>query len=585
MKKTNILFLTILLLTTHHSNGQVLFTYGKHPVTVAAFKQAFEKNNPDSTKSKTAFQDYLHLYINFKLKVKAAYDLKMDTLPNQIADRMAFEEQIKPIHMLDPTTLDDLINEAVEHSKEAIEVSHIFISFKEPFTALNNESAVVSSEEKGRAYRKLKELKQRLAIGETFENVALELSNDSEVKQNKGYLGFIKAFTLPYRFEKIAYTLKDGEVSEAIESNVGLHVFKKTRSKKVEGKLTISQILITIPENANANEVTERGLFADAIYQKAISGVNFDSLVNMYSEDRSSNTRGGIVANAETGDYDPVFEERMNALKQDGEISPVFRTAYGFHLFKRIKKDSLNTNSDQWKLDIKEMTLQDARTEIAKEAFIQKAIGKNGLTKDERKKELFIAERLQNFSRAFKNQINEFKDGNLLFDIMDKNIWSKASNDLVALKSFHAERKQNYQWKNSVTAFIITTQSSTYASVIKEALQHNKSIENLRKQYSEIAFIDSTRQEAGSLLGVGIANAKEGFISEIYTNESDGTASFVYVQKVHPDPTIMSFEEARISVINDYQTKLEEAWIMELKKKYPITINQAELKKALSALD
>ena len=87
------------------------------------------------------------------------------------------------------------------------------------------------------------------------------------------------------------------------------------------------------------------------------------------------------------------------------------------------------------------------------------------------------------------------------------------------------------------------------------------------------------------MLGVGIANAKQGFISEIYTNESDGTVSFVYIQKVHPDPTTMSFEEARISVINDYQTKLEEAWIMELKKKYPVTINQAELKKALSALD
>ena len=294
---------------------------------------------------------------------------------------------------------------------------------------------------------------------------------------------------------------------------------------------------------------------------------------------------GGIVANVETGDYDPVFEERMNALKQDGEISPVFKTAYGFHILKRIRKDSLNTNADQWKSDIKELMLQDSRTEIGKEAFIQKSIGKNGLSKDEKNKELFITERLQDFSPEYKNQINEFKDGNLLFDIMDKKIWSKASSDLVAIKSFHAARKQNYQWKNSVTAFTITTQSQAYASVIKEALQQNTSIENLRKQYSEISFIDSSRQEAGSLLGVGIANAKQGFISEIYTNESEGTVSFVYIQKVHPDPTTMSFEEARISVINDYQTKLEEAWIMELKKKYPVTINQAELKKALSALD
>lgn len=575
----------MLLLAAHQGNGQVLFTFGKHPVTVAAFKQSFEKNNPDSTKSQSAFQDYLNLYINFKLKVKAAYDLKMDTLPNQIADRLAFEEQIKPIHMMDPATLDDLINEAIEHSKEAIELSHIFISFKQPYTVSNDESAIISSEEKELAYRKLKELKQRLAIGEAFENVALELSNDSEVEQNKGNLGFIKAFTLPYRFEKIAYALKDGEVSEAIESNEGLHVFKKLSSKKIEGKTTVSQILITVPENANTNEVTARGLFADTIYQKAMSGVNFDSLVNMYSEDRSSNTMGGIVANSDASDFDPNFEDHINALKQDGEISPVFKTAFGFHILKRIKKDSLNTNADQWKSNIKELTLQDTRTEIAKEAFILKSIGKYGLSKDEKNKELFIAKRLQDFSPDFKSQLSEFKDGNLLFDIMDKKIWSKVSSDLAAIKSFHAERKQNYEWKNSVTAFTITTQSREYASVIKEALQQNTSIENIRKQYSEISFIDSTRQEAGSLLGVGIANAKQGFISEIYTNESDGTVSFVYIQKVHPDPTTMSFEEARISVINDYQTKLEEAWIMELKKKYPVTINQVELKKALSTLD
>ena len=575
----------MLLLAAHQGNGQVLFTFGKHPVTVAAFKQSFEKNNPDSTKSQSAFQDYLNLYINFKLKVKAAYDLKMDTLPNQIADRLAFEEQIKPIHMMDPATLDELINEAIEHSKEAIELSHIFISFKQPYTVSNDESAIISSEEKELAYRKLKELKQRLAIGEAFENVALELSNDTEVEQNKGNLGFIKAFTLPYRFEKIAYALKDGEVSEAIESNEGLHVFKKLSSKKIEGKTTVSQILITVPENANANEVTARGLFADTIYQKAMSGVNFDSLVNMYSEDRSSNTMGGIVANSDASDYDPNFEDHINALKQDGEISPVFKTAFGFHILKRIKKDSLNTNADQWKSNIKELTLQDTRTEIAKEAFILKSIGKYGLSKDEKNKELFIAKRLQDFSPDFKSQLSEFKDGNLLFDIMDKKIWSKVSSDLAAIKSFHAERKQNYEWKNSVTAFTITTQSREYASVIKEALQQNTSIENIRKQYSEISFIDSARQEAGSLLGVGIANAKQGFISEIYTNESDGTVSFVYIQKVHPDPTTMSFEEARISVINDYQTKLEEAWIMELKKKYPVTINQVELKKALSTLD
>ncbi|MEY4728725.1 MAG: hypothetical protein RLZZ390_1249, partial [Bacteroidota bacterium] len=98
------------------------------------------------------------------------------------------------------------------------------------------------------------------------------------------------------------------------------------------------------------------------------------------------------------------------------------------------------------------------------------------------------------------------------------------------------------------------------------------------------AFIDSTRQEANALLGVGSGNAKAGFISEIISNDADGTFSFSYVLKVNQDPSTMTFEEARVQVINDYQQMLEEKWIQELKKKYPVSINQTVLNKALSAL-
>ncbi|MFN5376980.1 MAG: hypothetical protein ACK492_11550, partial [Chitinophagaceae bacterium] len=178
----------------------------------------------------------------------------------------------------------------------------------------------------------------------------------------------------------------------------------------------------------------------------------------------------------------------------------------------------------------------------------------------------------------------DFKDGNLLFEIMDKKIWSKASNDLAALKSFHASRKEKYQWKNSVIAFSITTQNRDIAVAIKSDLDNHKSIESIKKLYSEVAYIDSARQEATSLLGVGQANAKAGYFSEIFTNDAEGMFSFTYVLKVNNDPSVMEFEEARIQVINDYQQMLEDKWINELKKKYPVSINQSALNKALSTL-
>jgi peptidyl-prolyl cis-trans isomerase SurA len=578
----NTILLTLFCFYLQYSSAQVLFTYGKHPVTLQEYAASFQKNNPDSIHSKSAFNNYLNLYINYRLKVKAAYDLRMDTLPSQITDRRAFEEQIKPIHLLDPSTLDKLVEEAVQHRQEEIELSHIFIAFKQPYN--ENESATISKEEKELAARKINEIQQRLKNGEPFDELATFYSNDPEAKNNKGYLGFIKVFTLPYHFEKVAYALKDGEISRPIESDAGIHLFKRLSSKKIEAQLTIAQILITIPENADATTINERELLANNIYKEALKGERFDSLVALYSEDRSSNNNDGILLGMETGDFDPVFEQQIRALKHEGQLSPVFRTAFGFHILKRIAQDTLKPNLTQLADETKELVLQDGRIELAKRAFIEKSIGKNGLKADEKNKEDYIANRLADFSPAYAAQLNEFKDGNLLFEIMDKKIWSKASSDLTALKAFHASRKQQYLWKQSVIAFTITTQNKDIAAVIQSDLNNNKSIETIRKLYSEVAFVDSARQEANALLGVGSANAKAGFLTEVFTNDADGTFSFSYVYKVNQDPSIMTFEEARVQVINDYQQMLEEKWINELKKKYPISINQTVLNKALSAL-
>jgi len=580
MKKT--ILIALLLLCIKNSSAQELFTIGKHPVTLEAFKTSFKKNNPDSIHSKTAFQDYLNLFINFKLKVKAAYDLKMDTLPNQITDRLAFEEQIKPLHLLDPETLDKLVEEAVNNSLTEVDLSHIFIAYKQPFSEETINS--ISKEDKELANRKIEEIQKRLSIGETFEELAVAYSNDPEAKNNKGRIGFIKAFTLPYAFEKIAYGLKEGEVSNPIKSEAGIHLFKKNTSKKIEGKLSVTQILITIPENTSDADIKQREELARTIYQAAIQGENFDSLVALYSEDRSSNTNGGLVVNMETGDYDPEFDKQVRLLTIDGQISPVFKTAFGFHILKRIRQDTLKLNLAQITSEIKELVLQDERIELAKQVLIQKSIGKHGLTAEEKNKEAYITNRLHDFSQSYAAQISDFKDGNLLFEIMDKKIWSKASSDLPALKTFHASRKQNYQWKNSVTIISVTTQNKDIANVIKSDLQKQIPVDNIRKLYSEVAFIDSSRQEASAVLGIGPKNAKAGFISEILENESDGTFTFSMVLKVHQDPSIMNFEEARVQVINDYQQMLEDNWIKELKKKYPVVINQSVLNKALSAL-
>jgi peptidyl-prolyl cis-trans isomerase SurA len=165
---------------------------------------------------------------------------------------------------------------------------------------------------------------------------------------------------------------------------------------------------------------------------------------------------------------------------------------------------------------------------------------------------------------------------------MDKKVWGKASTDLQGLKKFHAGRATQYTWKQSVFAVIITAQNKQTALAIRETFEQDRSVEQIKKMYSEVSFVDSGRYEAGELLGVGAENAKAGFVTPIYTNPSDESASFIIVVNVFKDPSTKTFEEARGTAINDYQQYLEDLWIASLKKKYPVVLN-AQTWKTLAA--
>jgi peptidyl-prolyl cis-trans isomerase SurA len=148
------------------------------------------------------------------------------------------------------------------------------------------------------------------------------------------------------------------------------------------------------------------------------------------------------------------------------------------------------------------------------------------------KEKNFIEKHLAELNPSFAEQLKDFKEGNLLFEIMDKKIWSKSSNDLTGLKQFYQANKNNYNWKQSVQAIIITVPDNTTAEKIRTAYLVEKSIENIKKNYSEIALIDTGRYEASDLIGIGSQNAQSGYVSSITTNESDKSSTFVIVSTI-----------------------------------------------------
>ena len=180
------------------SQSQTLFTYGTNKVDQKEFWRAYSKNNNGATDEKS-IREYLDLFIRFKLKVQAAKDAKIDTLPTIKNDIAGFRAQIIEQFMRNQSAGKDMTTEAVERSKTEIEAAHIFIAY---------------DKDSAKAKTQIDKAWQQLQTGVDFKQVAKEFSNNAYVKSTDGYLGYISVFSLPYEMENILYGMPAGSYSQ-----------------------------------------------------------------------------------------------------------------------------------------------------------------------------------------------------------------------------------------------------------------------------------------------------------------------------------------------------------------------------------
>jgi peptidyl-prolyl cis-trans isomerase SurA len=174
--------------------------------------------------------------------------------------------------------------------------------------------------------------------------------------------------------------------------------------------------------------------------------------------------------------------------------------------------------------------------------------------------------------------MQEFKEGNLLFEIMEKNVWSKASSDSVGLRAYYNEHKSQYIWSKSADVLIMNAVSDDIAKAAKESIPSGVNWKELVEVNQGELQGDSGRFELSQI------NADSTATEESYspvTLNSDGTAGFMKYLKFYNDGEQRSFEDARGMVINDYQGVVEKRWVAELQKKYPVKINQQLLKEII----
>lgn len=570
-----ILLSITLLCITISTEAQTLFSISNQIITKKEFLTNFKKNNNNPTYTKLELENYLNLLVAFKLKVKAAYDAKLDTLSSLQYDLKSFSEQIRPYFMLDDKKLAELTEEAFERMHEQIEASYLLLPYKIEKNDSVNATSSVSDAERNLAYEQAKALKTSLQSDINTTTTFITNANLNKTGVQKGYLGFISCFTLPYFLENTLYQLKDNQVSDPIQTKNGIILLRRISSRKAVEKISARQILISVAEDAQKEEIQSRKNRADSIYNLLLNGVSFEEMAKQFSEDRSSIENDGLIDNLEVGKYDPLFEKNILSLQKDNDISPVFQTSFGFHIVKRISALPIEENFQLVEAEIREKIMQDDRKQIAAYFFERKAIEIGKVKRLNTEEKDFILNNLSALSPAYQGQIKEFQESSLFFEIMDRQLWSKANSNIAGLKTLYSQHPEKYRWENPVKGIIITTSQKETAEAIRNEYLNKKSIDHIKKYYTELALIDSGRFEAQELIGVGTNNARAGFVSEISYNESDGSANFIIITEKNSPLLRKSFDEAKSTLINDQQALMEKLWLADLKKKYPVTINKA----------
>lgn len=544
--------------------AQTLFTYGKHAVSKEEFLRAYNKNNNDSNNARMSYSDYLDLYSKFKMKVQSALDAHLDTTQSQKAELESFRYQLSENYLKDDATVKLLIDEAFERSKKDIHVSYIFIPLRKDADTATTRATKSLIEQ---AYERLE--------NEPFEKVATSYEN--------GTVGFISVFALPYDIENVVYSLEEGKYSEPFQTASGFYIVKNNKERKAVGQIRVAQILLAFSPATNDEEKKKLASRADSIYNALQKGANFAELARQYSNDNLTWQNGGEMPVFGLGQYDTVFTEAAFSLQKDGDVGKPVLTRFGYHIIKRLEKidvieDRTNTG---WMDVLREKVMQSDRIQSAQKTLIKnvrEVIGNDAAPTDLSSDSAaldYYRRNLEKYNPEFAEQMKEFKEGNLLFGIMQKKVWDAAVADSAALRNYYNTHKDKYNWENSADAIIVTCTDSSFFQNAVERLKNN--MKNWRQWPQETTGgiqADSARFEISQIPVPERTNFTEGLITAPVVNQQDNSITFAYIIRLYNDKSPKKFEDAKGTVINDYQTYLEEQWIAELKKKYPLKINR-----------
>lgn len=620
------------------NNDPVILKIADEPISKSEFERVFKKNNSKETNfDKNAVNEYLQLYINYKLKVKEALELGMDTAKAFNDELAGYRKQLAQPYLVDKQVSEKLLREAYDHMKTDVRASHILIKCDQ--NALPSDTIA--------AYNRAMKVRNEIAKGGDFATVARKSSEDPSVKDNGGDLGYFSALQMVYPFEAAAYNLKKDEVSMPVRTRFGYHIIKVTDIRPAQGEVKVEHIMIKAGAGVKGEDSVKAVAKINEIYAKLKAGEKFEDLARQFSEDQSTAKNGGALPAFGTGRMVPEFEKAAFALKYPGDYSEPVKTSYGWHIIKLMETKPVGTY-EELQTELKQKVQKDSRSELSRTSLIARVKTKYNLKENPKAKDEFMAtidsslssgkwstekaanlkgtmftignktfsqqdfatyvndhqvkketgipakvmannfyndwvneqtlayeeSKLDSLYPEFRNLMQEYRDGILLFELTDKKVWSKAVKDTTGLREFYEKNKSNYMWGDRVEATVYTCANEEVAAEVRKMMKKIDDDDTLMAKVNKSSQLNlqvkSGKFSKGENDAVDKAPQKVGLSSNMNLNNQ---VVFVNVKKLIPAAP-KQLDEAKGLITADYQNQLEKEWIESLRSKYPVVIYQ-----------
>lgn len=625
--RKGISFLTALFLFTN-VHAQTLFTYGDKKVSKQEFLEAYKKNQQSEVTSDSMYRYYLDLYTKYKLKVQSAYDERIDTLTSIKEELQNYKRQVLPEYLKSLAGYDEIADMEWKRASKEILLQHIFLPFEEEAKIQAAYEELVKGgkfEEVALKYSNDPSVSINKGTVGYVTAMVLPLKIETELYALKP-----NEYSKPFRSNAGWHIVRNGsERNTRGKVKVNQILFAYPPEASSADKKIIQQradsVKNVLKNGGSFGEMAElfsddqfsfrqggqlpafgAGVYDSRFEEKAFSlnkkdelsdpfetayGVHLLQLVEKipYTPTPDSLQRIELIQEIQSGDREQLAIQQLvqklaAKLKvNDANVDETVLDQFTKSVLASPASESemgLKSSTVLFTIGGKAVTVKEYREnlqEIAKAGSFSNQDPKEFYTTFRQNKILdFYQENVEAYDPEFSKQLQEFKEGSMLFHVMEKNVWGLSASDTAGARKYYEANRDKYWWEKSAEVLIFTSHNKEMIETIHEVIGKGPEKWNaIAQQYENQLQVDSGRYEITQLPGnPGSVTAKQS--TEI--TQLDELYSFAYVIEVYNEKTPRTYEQAVGLVLNDYQQVLEEKWINELKKKYPVKVNERVLR-------